>query len=365
MKVTTPHMGTVDLLLADLFYRFETDYSPPPKTSNETLRLGVKCAPEFACLPLKINIGNFIEGLEKGADTLVMAGGIGPCRFGYYSQIQKRIIADLGYDFEMITIEPPGVNIWNFIAKFKYLAPKKSIWQIYQALKLSFAKAQAIDEIEREVLKSRAYETEKRATTKAYKKAIKLLEKAYTKQEISKAKEQALGIISEVKKDLSRRPLKIGIVGEFYMLLEPYVNFDIEEYLGQKDIYLERAVYLTDWIGLTDTNPVGGISDEELAAQAQGYLSHFVGGEGQATIGNIVRFAKQGFDGIIHLLPFTCMPETIAKSIFPKLSRELDLPILSLTIDEQTAKAGVVTRLEAFIDLLYSKRKQASMKNLN
>ena len=55
---------------------------------------------------------------------------------------------------------------------------------------------------------------------------------------------------------------------------------------------------------------------------------------------------------MIHLSPFTCMPEIIAKSILPQVSKDLNIPVLSITVDEHTGEAGVITRLEAFIDLL-------------
>jgi predicted nucleotide-binding protein (sugar kinase/HSP70/actin superfamily) len=56
--------------------------------------------------------------------------------------------------------------------------------------------------------------------------------------------------------------------------------------------------------------------------------------------------------------PFTCIPEIVAKSILPRVSQDFRIPVLSLTIDEQTGRAGVETRLEAFIDLLRERREQ-------
>ena len=79
----------------------------PPPTSRRTVELGVRNAPEFACFPLKLNLGNFLEAREMGADTVLMAGGIGPCRFGYYAQVQREILADMGAAMEMVVLEPP------------------------------------------------------------------------------------------------------------------------------------------------------------------------------------------------------------------------------------------------------------------
>jgi predicted nucleotide-binding protein (sugar kinase/HSP70/actin superfamily) len=55
------------------------------------------------------------------------------------------------------------------------------------------------------------------------------------------------------------------------------------------------------------------------------------------------------------------MPEIVAQSILPRISRELSFPVLTLVFDEHTGKAGVLTRLEAFVDLLRRKREVATV----
>jgi predicted nucleotide-binding protein (sugar kinase/HSP70/actin superfamily) len=351
-------MGNLDLVLKDLFNRSGLPYLIPPKTTTRTLQLGLRYSPEFACLPLKVTIGNFIEAIEEGADTLLMAGGIGPCRFGYYAEIQKFILKALGYNFEMIVLEPPRAGLLLFIKTLKKLAPGKSIWEIRRIIKVGFKKARVFDEVEREVLKYRAYEVKRGETTKAYRKALAILDKAFTEEEIEQARKEALDLIHSVEKDMDKPCLKVGIVGEFYVLLEPFVNFDVEEYLGHSGVSLERSVYLTDWISPSKDNVIMGIPYKEIVKAAKPYLNHFVGGEGLPSVGHTVIYAKEGFDGVLHLFPFTCMPDTIAKSILPKVSSDYDIPVLSLVLDEQTGKAGMVTRLEAFMDLMWSKRKQ-------
>lgn len=350
-----PQMGNVEILLGDLLERLEIDYMKPPRTTERTLALGAKYAPEFSCLPLKLNIGNFIEALELGADTLIMAGGRGPCRFGYYAEVEKRILMEAGYNFEMITVEPPSMGLSKFVGPIKR-ASGKSTRKIWRALKESFPKAKAFDEVEKRVLQTRCYETVPGSTTKAYKRAVKILSQIAGPEEVDRRLAEALAVIDDVEKDMSLPVLKVGIIGEFFVLLEPFANFDIEEWLGSRGVYLERSVYVTDWIGPTSKNPVGGVPDNELVEYARPYLGHFVGGEGLPSIGHTVHYARQGFDGVVHLFPFTCMPETIAKSILPRVSRDLDIPIIHFTIDEQTGKAGIATRLEAFLDLLKSRR---------
>jgi benzoyl-CoA reductase/2-hydroxyglutaryl-CoA dehydratase subunit BcrC/BadD/HgdB len=46
------------------------------------------------------------------------------------------------------------------------------------------------------------------------------------------------------------------------------------------------------------------------------------------------------------------MPEVSAMSALQRISRETSFPILFLSFDAQTSETGVLTRLEAFCDML-------------
>jgi predicted nucleotide-binding protein (sugar kinase/HSP70/actin superfamily) len=356
MKVTFPHMGNVEIIMKDLLERLEVEYVVPPRTTNKTISLGSSLSPELACFPLKVTLGNMAEGIEAGADTIIMAGGFGPCRFGYYAQVQQEVLRQAGYKFEMVVVEPPSVGIGKFISPFKKLAPGKSYRSIWNCITTSFNKARQIDLIEKKANQLKPYEAKSGEVRKTLGYALKLLEEAQTKKQIDNAAKQAREAFNQLE-TIDRDVLKIGILGEFYILLDPFINFDLEDYLAKKGVETERSVYLTDWISPSSKNIVSGHCSKEVESNAERYLSHWVGGEGQATIGHALIFSQKKFDGLIHLFPFTCMPEIIAQSILPKLSRDLDIPYLTLIFDEQTGRSGVVTRLEAFLDLLISKKK--------
>ncbi len=46
---------------------------------------------------------------------------------------------------------------------------------------------------------------------------------------------------------------------------------------------------------------------------------------------------------------FSCGPDSLSNFI---LSERLNLPLLTLNMDEHTEKNGLITRLEAFLDIL-------------
>lgn len=248
MKVTFPHMGNIYIPLRTFFENLGMEVVVPPLSSKKTLEIGCKYSPEFACLPLKITLGNFIEALEQGADTIVMAGGIGPCRFGYYAEVQREILKDLGYDFDMIVLEPPQGHFWDLIKKFKYITNKKSFKEIYLAGKLAWKKIILLDRLDKMVNRIRAVELEKGKTDKAYKNALHLISNAKDEHELVFARQQIVKEISLIKKAKNKNLIKVGLVGEIYTLLEPFVNFNIEKQLGELGVLVERSIYISQWV---------------------------------------------------------------------------------------------------------------------
>jgi len=356
MKISWPHMGSLEFVLSSVFEELGLDYVLPPPSSQRTLELGTRYGPEFACFPLKTTLGNFIEALEAGADTLIMVAGRGPCRFGFYAETQRRILEEAGYSFRMVPLEFEPAKLPATLRKLKELKQGRSWTSLVRAIKFALSKAYLIDRLEQQALHQRCLDRERGATTAALEKCYRLVWKADTYQALRRAEEECFHLLLSVPK-VERETVRVAIVGEFYLVLEPFFNLGVEEQLGNMGAYVERHIYLTDWLRPSGNNPVAGHHDREIEEAARPYLTHFVGGEGLNSVGGTVLYHRHGFDGVVHLMPFTCMPETIAKSILPEVSQDLGIPVLSIVIDEMTGKAGVATRLEAFVDLARFRRR--------
>lgn len=359
MKVTMPNLGNlISIAGKSLLSNLGHEVILPPPNSKRTLDLGVRYAPEYCCLPLKIVLGNFIEALEKGADTIIMAGGWGPCRFGYYAEIQRMILKSLGYKFEMISLEIPRGNLIRVLNQFNRLRNKKSFSSSMRAFKLAWAKVIAIEELEKEALKARPRENIKRAVSKILKKGLSLIDNINSIEEIEKIKQEILINYNKIIEGNENKDLvKIKLVGELYVALEPFVNHNIEEKLGDLGVEVERGVSVQPWISsmlkfLKSSNE----QEDIIEKAAKPYLSQSVGGEGQSTIGHIVLASEKGMDGAIQVIPFTCMPEIVAETISKKVSEDLNFPVLTLIYDEQTGEEGLITRIDAFVDLLKMKK---------
>ncbi|MFW5991944.1 MAG: acyl-CoA dehydratase activase-related protein [Halanaerobiaceae bacterium] len=350
-KITFPHMGFMDIPLKAFFQELGFSVVTPPRITRKTLDLGMKNGPEFACLPLKINLGNFIQALDKGANIIVMGGGCGPCRFGYYGEVQRAILKKLGYDFKMFVIEP---GIFRNYRRIKEVFGKIPYKKIYPAAKLAWIKGRVVDRAYRLVLKNRAREEKSGQVDNIYRDFLRNVDNTASVDKINNYTDEFEKNIKEIcssfKKDIE---LNVGIVGEIYLVLEPFVNLEVERKLGKLGVSVEKDIYMTSWL-LHFLHLSSEI--DEIKEAAANYLRSFVGGHGLETVGNAVRYARRGFDGVIQLAPFTCMPEIISQSILPAVSKKEKIPVLTLFFDEHSADAGLQTRLEAFVDLLVRKK---------
>jgi predicted nucleotide-binding protein (sugar kinase/HSP70/actin superfamily) len=52
------------------------------------------------------------------------------------------------------------------------------------------------------------------------------------------------------------------------------------------------------------------------------------------------------------------MPEVMSQNIFPALREDCEIRILPLIMDEQTGRAGYITRIEAFVDLMRRRKRR-------
>lgn len=374
MKLTLPRMGYSYIGFRAVFDVLGHEFIEPLPLTKRTLDLGVKHAPEFACFPFKLTLGNLIEALETGrVDTIITAGGIGPCRYGFYGVMYEKILKEeLGYSFDFILLDPPikpygnFKRVWEIVKKWKSeLSWGEFFRRVVQGFKLAWKKLKRVEELEALVLKKRGWVKDVSRIDGILKNALGKIDRAKELEDVDLAFEEAKRDIESITPDRDE-VLKVGIVGEIYTVLEPFSNLNTERLLNERGVEIERSVWTTEFIeynifpGLPFPlkQIVGYDTKEKIEEYSKPYLNEFVGGHGRESVAHTVMFYKMGFDGVVHILPFSCMPEIVARGILERVSKELDFPILSLSFDEFTGEAGLITRLEAFIDLLNMRKKK-------
>ncbi|MGE5614097.1 MAG: CoA protein activase [Bacillota bacterium] len=360
MKITFPHLGNTYIVVKSILDELGIEYVIPPFNNKKALELGTRLAPEMVCLPLKINIGNYIQAYEMGADTILMAGGCGPCRFGYYSQLQQAILADAGYDMDIITFEATAYGKRNFLYCMRKLASEKArLIKLPRAIVQAVRIAKLADELEMLSYRIRARELHCGDVDRIYADFRNNAIKAQGTRKIISLIAETRKKLCSVRQKTGFAPLRVGIVGEIYTGIEQFASFSIQERLGRMGVETVREVTVSNWIiEHIIKNYLHLPRDMRFANAAEPWLGAMIGGHARETVGNSVLYAQKGYDGVIQVFPFSCMPEIVAESLLRFVSREYDLPVLTLIIDEMTGEAGYMTRLEAFVDMLWKRRER-------
>lgn len=358
MKITFPHMGNIYLAAKALFDGLGVDYIIPPQNSKKSLEIGSLYSPEEICLPFKIMIGNYIQAIEQGADTIILPGSCGPCRFGEYCEMQMLLLNKLGYKLDFIVIDDPtdiGIReLYNRINKISSIS-NKSIYKKMKSLFDAIKVMNLIDEIEASIHKFAGYEKIIGECKNILNNCKLDAFNCNTPKEMVQVLKIYKERINHIAIDINKNPLKIAIIGEIYTIIEPFSNLYIEDKLMGFGVSTKRMLTPSWWIKNTVLLPTK-LNSLNIKKSSKEYLSLNIGGHARECIGEAVLAEKEGFDGAIQILPMGCMPEIVSKSILPKISKDKDFPIMSLVVDEMTGDAGYVTRIEAFIDLLERRR---------
>lgn len=352
-------MGYIYIAVKSIFTSLGSEVVVPPRPNKNTLSLALKYAPEFACLPLKINLGSFIEAINLGANLIVTGGGEGPCRFGYYGEIQRRILKDLGYNFELVSINQ--TKILEVIKKVKYVTKTTSTLDVLKPLYFAWHKMRLIELAEDNLRRFRLFETNEGESEKVFYEVLKEIDRMKKLNEIRGFDKYIGECFSKVAIEKKKDYLRIAIVGEVFMVLEPFVNFNIEKRLAEMGVYVDRTVRITNWLKRVWSFDSGARREIKMIKElARPYIREHIGGEALYSVGNSILSKRRGYDGVIQIAPFTCMPEIVAYSIFPKVMQREKIPVLSLFLDEHSSESGIMTRVEAFVDLM---RRQKNVNN--
>lgn len=357
MVITFPHMGKVYIPIKALFDELGVDIVIPPQINKNTLEIGMKSCPEMACLPLKITMGNYVESIKKGANTIVLSGSCGPCRFGYYGVVQKEILRDMGYDVDVVILDPPREGIKEFFQRIKKISGNSSLYDGLKALRKAFNVSEETEKLLKLILRQRCREITKGTTDYILNRFEGEVRKSKGANQIIDCIQDAKSQLEKITVDSTINPIRIGLVGEIYTLIEPYVNLDIEKRLGDMGVEVHREMTVDSWVKYHLAPDIKHRREQKrILKQASDYLGLCIGGHAWETIAHSLNYARENMDGIIQIMPFGCMPEIVAESILPTLAIEEDIPVMTLVVDELTGEAGYQTRLEAFVDLLQLER---------
>ena len=144
----------------------------------------------------------------------------------------------------------------------------------------------------------------------------------------------------------SAADLTVGLLGHSYNLYDGELNLRLASKLRDMGVSLITAEALdnqaVEACNQSLPKPLFWTSAKRLMTAALTWSR----GEERGTV-----------DGIVHVVSFGCGPDSLVGELAARwVRRDSNLPFLLLTLDEHSGEAGLITRLEAFVDMLRWRR---------
>ncbi len=312
----------------------------------------------------------------------------GPCRFGMYNKLQ-RLVLDRFDAYRSVPIV--YISTRNNYATADIVPPGKSSY----FRKLSYAAVIIADVLDRITWRVRPYEKEAGSTdglmTDALNKMVKAVEHMGPELDFGRLLGPLADIAARARslmKTGERRRPRIGIIGEIYLRSHPCSNQDIirklEAYGGEvvnaslgewvnfvnfesirksehqwQKAWRDRShgglrEVARRWMGLKieqyyqrwrqcqvyrtvrehlDIEPDHGIQAVKKRLDHNRLFHFAIGTEAVLSIGGALEYIHHGYDGVVNVFPFTCMPSTIASSVLRPLLHEMKVPYLDAPYD--------------------------------
>ena len=328
----------------------DADYLPLPEATKVTTELGAQHSTDYVCTPFKHILGDFIEALELGANVIVQFGG--PCRLGYYGELQESILRDLGYDFAMLNFSGGIEGGWIGWAKqcLKVVNPDIAVPHAVKQLLVCGNMVTKLDEARDFYLANAGFERERGSFRRAWESLMDAMRGVTCDREVNEAFRAGMDAMRAIPLDKPDNPIRIGIVGEMFTAIDERSNLGLDEKLVRMGVEAHRMLNLT--------NRFIRYNEPNLRVGCSAYATYDMGPTSTLTIAAAHKYAQEGFDGIIHAKSSGCTPEIDCVPVLQSISADFRIPTLYLTYDSQTSDTGLDTRLEAFYDMLAMKKEK-------
>lgn len=327
----------------------DCEYIWLPEATRRTMDLGIKYSTDYVCTPFKHMMGDYIEALELGADLLVQVGG--PCRLGFYGEMQESILRDEGYEFTMLNFShgiEQGYVGWGKEV-LKTVNPDIDLPHGIKQLIVCATFMDALDAVRDYYMQNGGFELEKGSYKKAWEAAMDDFSACESKADIVKARNDAIERMRSIPINKPENPIRIGIVGELYTAIDEHSNLGLDEKLMSMGVEVYRELNFSNrYLHYNENNRRKAISD---------YVRFDAGPTSTLTLQAAKKYAEMGFDGVVHAKCAGCTPEIDCIPILRRISEDYQMPMLFLTYDTETSDTGLMTRLEAFYDMLAMSRK--------
>ncbi len=142
--------------------------------------------------------------------------------------------------------------------------------------------------------------------------------------------------------------LKIGVAGHPYNIYDKYTSMNLIKRLREFGAEVVTGEMLPHRV---------------IEREAATLPKHLFWTYEREVVGTVFHWSRrQAVDGIIYVVAFPCGADSLVQTLIEHEMRAEDskVPMMPLIIDEHSAEAGVLTRIEAFVDMLSRQKRLAA-----
>lgn len=297
---------------------FEIVYSD--FTTKKTLSEGASLVVTETCLPIKVYVGHVLNLIEKGVKNILVPS-IQSVALKIYNCSKIRGLPDLirnvvKGDYRIIEAtldKSEDIGLFDFLTNIVKPFGIKDEKKIDDAMRAGFIRYNNFKVMVQHNL--------------PFDKALKYANEGKV----------------VINQDDPVKDINVALVAHGYNIYDKRVCMDVFKKLDELGVRVYSAYNLTD----------EQLKDGLSAIDVDLYWANQYEMSGAA--GYFLR--SQDIDGLITITAFGCGPDSLMIEEIKRKTKRFNKPLLSLTIDEHTGEAGFVTRLEAFCDMLYRKKR--------
>ena len=297
-------------------------------TTKQTMSKGSALVVTETCLPIKVFIGHVLNLLDKGVDKILVPS-IQSVSHKIYNCSKIRGLPDLVRNVvkrEFTIIEPT-------------LDKSEKNHGLYEFLKECAAPFGITDET-----------VIKRASKAGWRTYNNFHIMSKSGMSYKKAINYALQGKVFIENNTKEYPISIALISHGYNIYDDRTSMKIVDKLDKMDVKVYSSLQLSREQMEDGIKSLG----QELY-----WANEF---EMTGAAGHYLKDNK--IDGIINLTAFGCGPDSLMIERITRKAKRFNKPLLNLTIDEQTGEAGFITRLEAFVDMLFRKKRANIINNI-
>lgn len=285
-----------------------------PPTNKTIINNGVRSAVDEACLPVKIYFGHVMELRDK-VDFIFTPRLVSLERKAYICPKFMGLPDMLRWNIEGL---PPLID-----TTFDLSREDSSVFSSAREIGRRFLNnPRIIDAAWRDAC---AYQE----------KCNKILNSGYLTSDLYRYLETG----KNLQAISNKKQMKIAVMGHGYTIFDEYLSMNLIRHLQAMDVRVITPEMLAP----------------ELSEEYAAFLpKRMFWSLGKIILGNVLyHIEKNDLEGMLYVETFGCGPDSMIEDLSARyVRRSRQMPFQVITLDEHTGEAGVLTRLEAFVDMI-------------